>query len=123
MLHTRSSSHHYIQHHNAPDTPTGKNSELNNRPPTCARHTSAYITLLEGNDHDDNVRISLAIGLYGEKQVSHSRTADLTEKSLEKFIDLLRSKHIPWMEYTESSLNDDKPAIKELSGEYDGKQE
>lgn len=85
MLHTRSSSHHYIQHHNAPDTPTGKNSELKIAR-SCARHTSAYITLLEGNDHDDNVRISLAIGLYGEKQVSHSRTADLTEKSLKSLL-------------------------------------
>jgi len=78
---------------------------------------------LEGNDLDDKVRISLAIGFYGEKQVSLSRAADLARKSLEEFIDLLQSKHIPWIEYTESSLNDDKPAIKELSGEYDGKQE
>jgi len=61
--------------------------------------------------------------LSGEKQVSLARAANLAGKSLGEFIELLRSKHTPRMEYAEASLNDDIRAIKELSGEYAGKQE
>jgi len=74
----------------------------------------ALLNQLEGKNLDAKVKISLAIGLYVEKQVTLARAADLAGKSLGEFIDLLRSKNIPWMEYTDEHLKDDEQAIQKL---------
>jgi len=74
----------------------------------------ALLNQLEGKNLDAKVKISLAIGLYVEKQVTLARAADLAGKSLGEFIDLIRSKNIPWMEYTDEHLKDDEQAIQKL---------
>ncbi|HLR37145.1 MAG TPA: UPF0175 family protein [Chitinophagaceae bacterium] len=81
----------------------------------------ALLNQLEGKNLDTKVKISLAIGLYVEKQVTLARAADLAGKSLGEFIDLLRSKNIPWMEYTDEHLKDDEQAIKKILEDNGGK--
>lgn len=75
------------------------------------------IDALEGPNLDAKVKVSLALGLFVNKQVTLARAAELSGKSLGEFIDLLRSRDIPWMEYTEEHLKEDERAIQELLGE------
>lgn len=77
------------------------------------------IDSLEGENLDAKVKVSLALGLFVNKQVTLARAAELSGKSLGEFIDLLRSKNIPWMEYTEEHLKDDDRAIQGLLGDAD----
>ena len=63
---------------------------------------------------DGKVKVSLAIGLFVEKQVTLAKAAELLGKTLGEFIDLLRLKNISWMEYTEEHLRDDERVIREL---------
>ena len=75
------------------------------------------IDALEGPNLDAKVKVSLALGLFVNKQVTLARAAELSGRSLGEFIDLLRSKNIAWMEYTEEHLKDDNRAIQELLGD------
>jgi len=75
------------------------------------------INELEGPNLDAKVKVSLALGLFVNKQVTLARAAQLSGKSLSDFIDLLRSKNIPWMEYSEEHLQDDQRVIKEVLGD------
>ncbi|MEI3611873.1 UPF0175 family protein [Pseudogracilibacillus sp. SO30301A] len=72
---------------------------------------------LEGPNLDAKAKVSLALGLFVNDQVTLARAAQLAGKSLSEFIDLLRSKNIPWMEYTEEHLKDDERVVKEMLGE------
>lgn len=64
-----------------------------------------------GKSLDDKVRLSLAIGMFVEKTVTLERAAELAGRSLANFIDILRAKKIPWMEYTNQHVADDESAI------------
>lgn len=75
------------------------------------------INSLDGISIDGKVKVSLAIGLFVEKQVTLAKAAELSGKTLGEFIDLLRLKNISWMEYTEEHLHDDERAIRELLGD------
>ncbi|AGE22539.1 UPF0175 family protein [Geobacillus sp. GHH01] len=57
------------------------------------------INELEGSTVEAKIKLSLAIGLFVGKQVTLAKAAELAGKSLGEFIDVLRSKAIPWMEY------------------------
>ncbi|SFM22922.1 Uncharacterised protein family (UPF0175) [Salibacterium qingdaonense] len=72
------------------------------------------IQTMEGSDVDAKVRVSLAIGLFAEKQVTLARAATLAEMPLAAFIDVLRSKNLPWLEYTEDHLKEDQKAIHDI---------
>ncbi|QKY68811.1 UPF0175 family protein [Lentibacillus sp. CBA3610] len=77
------------------------------------------INTMEGTDTDNKIKETLAIGLFVEKQVTLARAAELAGKPMTDFIELLRSKKIPWMEYTDEHLEDDRQVIQELSRDYD----
>lgn len=70
--------------------------------------------LASGKSVDEGVRISIAIGLYAGKTVSLARASELAGLSLGDFIDILRSKNIPWGEYTEEHMKQDEIAVKEI---------
>ncbi|WP_318538211.1 UPF0175 family protein [Geobacillus thermoleovorans] len=72
---------------------------------------------LEGNTVEAKIKLSLAIGLFVGKQVTLAKAAELAGKSLGEFIDVLRSKAIPWMEYTEEHIKDDWDTVQQLSNE------
>ena len=73
------------------------------------------ISILEksanGKNLDEKIRLSLAIGLFVDKTVTLERASELAGKSIANFIDLLRAKRIPWMEFTEEHLAEDELAI------------
>lgn len=75
----------------------------------------ALIDELEGPDMDAKAKVSLALGLFVNKQVTLARAAQLSGKSLSDFINLLQSKNIPWMEYGDEHLQDDLKVIREVS--------
>lgn len=66
---------------------------------------------VNGKNLDEKIRLSLAIGLFVDKTVTLERASELAGKSTANFIDLLRAKRIPWMEFTEEHLAEDELAI------------
>lgn len=54
--------------------------------------------------------------------VTLDRAAELSGRSLNDFIELLRLFHIPWGEYTEEKYHEDQIAVEELLGEQDEKE-
>ena len=60
------------------------------------------------------VQIILAIGLFLEKKVTLARAAELSEKSLGEFVDILSERGIAWMEYTDEDKHLDDIAIDKL---------
>ncbi len=69
----------------------------------------------EGN-LNDNISTSLAIAAFIEKRVTLARAAELAEKSLAEFINILSKYNIPWMEYTEETFKEDEDALEKLRG-------
>ena len=65
-----------------------------------------------GDSLEEKVNVSLAISLFAGKQVSLARAAELGNKSLTDFIDILKKINIPWCEYTEDMKTSDDLAIK-----------
>jgi predicted HTH domain antitoxin len=66
----------------------------------------------------EKVRLSLAIRLFVGKSVTLVCAAELSGKSLNDFIELLRLFHIPWIEYTEEKYHEDRVAVQELLGDH-----
>jgi predicted HTH domain antitoxin len=64
-----------------------------------------------GKNLEEKVTVSLAISLFAEKQVSLARAAELSNKPLTEFMDILQKSNIPWCEYTEEIKNADDLAI------------
>lgn len=71
-------------------------------------------TLGTNNNLQENITISLALAAFVEKRVTLARAAELADKSLLGFIDLLSKHHIPWMEYTEETFSEDLETLAEL---------
>ena len=63
-----------------------------------------------------NIEVSLAIAALIEKRVTLARAAELANKGLSDFINLLQKYNIPWMEYTEETFREDQEVLKELKG-------
>ena len=67
-----------------------------------------------GDNLEDKVNVSLAISLFAGKQVSLARAAELSNKSLSEFMDILKKINIPWCEYSEDMKNSDDIAVQLL---------
>jgi len=70
--------------------------------------------LAQGKTPEDNVIISLAIGLFLSKIVSLGKASEMAGLSLNDFIFLLKSNDIPWKEYSKEDLQYDLQAINEV---------
>jgi predicted HTH domain antitoxin len=66
---------------------------------------------------DEQVKVTLAVGLFLEKKVTLARAAELAGKSLSDFIDYLGDRGIAWMEYTEEDRRLDDQAIAKFLAE------
>ena len=53
------------------------------------------------------LQLSLAIGMFVSQGISLARAAQLAEKNISDFIDLLNGLNIPAFTYTEDMLDDD----------------
>ncbi|MFS0558342.1 UPF0175 family protein [Brevibacillus sp. 179-C9.3 HS] len=77
-----------------------------------------FLTLLNQRNAnvslDEQVKVTLAVGLFLEKKVTLARAAELAGKSLSDFIDYLGDRGIAWMEYTEEDRRLDDQAIAKL---------
>jgi predicted HTH domain antitoxin len=65
-----------------------------------------------GKSLDDKIRNTLAISLFLDKTVTLEKAAELSGKPLANFIEILQSKGIPWMDYTEDNIDEDDFAVK-----------
>ena len=72
------------------------------------------------NSITDKANLSLILGLFVSKAVTLEKTAELAEKPVWNFIDLLKSYQIPWGEYIEEEMQIDETAMNKILGElYD----
>jgi predicted HTH domain antitoxin len=67
-----------------------------------------------GESLEEKVNVSLAISLFAGKQVSLAKAAELANKSLTDFMDILKKINIPWCDYTEDMKNSDDLAIGQM---------
>lgn len=70
-----------------------------------------------GKTINEKVNLSIAIFLFTDKKVTLARAAELADKSIREFIDILASHDIPWAEYTEEHKDDDDETIEYILGE------
>lgn len=72
----------------------------------------------DGNTIDDKAIISIVISLFISKNITLEKAAELSNKNIWEFIDLLKTQNIPWGEYTEESIEMDDLALNKLSGGF-----
>jgi len=70
-----------------------------------------------GKTADEQVIISIAIGLYTGHVVSLARAAEIAGQSLNQFIDVLCQRNISWANYGDEDLKDDAACIRRLLGD------
>lgn len=68
--------------------------------------------LSAGDNLDDKVKVSVVIFLFTSNIITLESAAELSNRSLSDFIDLLQSQGIPWMHYTEEEKRQDDKALK-----------
>lgn len=61
---------------------------------------------------DENINLSLAIYLYTAKTITLARAAELSDKSVSEFIEILIDHNIPWAEYTEEHKRQEDETIR-----------
>lgn len=71
----------------------------------------------DGKTTDEKVVLSLAIGMFLSKQATLAKAAELAQKSIWEFVDVLKGQGIPWGEYTEDSLLMDELSLSKLAVE------
>lgn len=82
---------------------------------TISDKVTPYIySMTEGNDISEKANIFMVIGMFAAKTVSLEKAAELAEKSVWEFIDILKSYSIPWGEYTELDSKLDEISLSKL---------
>lgn len=66
---------------------------------------------------DENIKISIAIALFTSRTVSLARAAEIAEMALADFMFILKSKRIPWSDYTEDEFYLDEVAVRDIKKE------
>jgi predicted HTH domain antitoxin len=72
---------------------------------------------IEGKTLEEKLKLSLAIGLFVSKDISLAKAAQLAEKPIDRFIEILGSINIPAVEYSEEIYRDDLSFIAEYRNE------
>ena len=71
----------------------------------------------EGKSTDEKVTLSIAIGMFLSNQATLANSAELAQKSIWDFIEVLKSLGISWGEYSEDSLQMDELTLSRLAVE------
>jgi predicted HTH domain antitoxin len=93
------------------------------KPQTVTMQVPADILLeinslpIEGKTLEEKLKLNLAIGLFVSKDISLAKAAQLAEKPIDRFIEILRSINIPAVEYSEEIYRDDLSFIAEYRNE------
>jgi predicted HTH domain antitoxin len=66
---------------------------------------------IDNDEVNDNVQTLLAIGLFVEKRVTLSRAAEMSEKSLSEFINILMKNNIAWADYMDETMKSDEDTL------------
>jgi len=69
----------------------------------------------DGNTTDEKVTLSLAMGMFLSKQATLAKAAELAQKSIWEFVDVLKALGVSWGEYTEDSYSLDKLTLSKLT--------
>lgn len=77
-------------------------------------------TMKDGKTMEDKVTISIVMGLFVAGIITLEKAAELAEKSIWDFIDILKAHDIPWSNYTDEEFKMDELAISNLLGGMDG---
>ncbi|MDA8221978.1 UPF0175 family protein [Desulfosporosinus sp.] len=80
-----------------------------------------FLDKINGNSINKKVRVAFAINLFAQKTVSLEKAAELSGETLIEFMDILKEQGLPWGEYTDEHLNQDKRVIKKMLKEMDSK--
>ena len=73
-------------------------------------------TIKDGHTVSDKTNFSLILGLFASQVVTLEKAAELAGKSVWDFMEILKSYHIPWGEYTEDEMQMDDIAIEKITG-------
>lgn len=74
-------------------------------------------TIKDGDTVSDKTNFSLILGLFASQVVTLEKAAELAGKSVWDFIEILKTYHIPWGEYTKDEMQMDDIAIEKMVGE------
>lgn len=82
-----------------------------------AKELVPYIcTIKDGNTVSDKTNLSLILGLFVSQVITLEKAAELAGKSVWDFVEMLKTYHIPWGEYTEDEMQMDDIAIEKIAG-------
>lgn len=77
-------------------------------------------TIKEGKTVEEKVTLSVVIGLFLSKIITLEKAAELSNKSIWDFVDVLKEQQIPWGEYSEEGFQMDDLAMNRLAeGHYE----
>lgn len=77
-------------------------------------------TIKDGETITDKVNFSLILGLFASQVVTLEKASELAGKSVWDFIEVLKTYHIPWGEYTEEEMQMDHMVIDKITGGFYG---
>lgn len=77
-------------------------------------------TIKDGETVTDKATLSLILGLFASQVVTLEKASELAEKSVWDFMEILKTYHIPWSEYTEDEMQMDSIAIEKITGGFYG---
>lgn len=73
-------------------------------------------TIKDGETVADKANLSLILGLIASQVITLEKAAELAGKSVWDFIEILKSYHIPWGEYTEDEMQMDEITLGKKQG-------
>lgn len=71
-------------------------------------------TIRDGKTISDKLTLSAVVGLFAAKVITLEKAAELIDKSIWDFVDILKTLQIPWGECEEEGLKMDAAAIEKL---------
>ncbi|MBQ2276732.1 MAG: UPF0175 family protein [Lachnospiraceae bacterium] len=91
--------------------------DVNNLEVKISKELIPYIcTLKDGKTVADKANLSLILGLFASQVITLEKAAELSGKTIWDFIEVLKTYHIPWGEYTEDEMEMDGIAIDKIVG-------
>jgi len=74
------------------------------------------LKLKDGNTPDEKVTLSLALGMFLSNQVTLAKAAELANRSIWEFVDILKSLDKSWGEYSDDAYMMDELTLSGLTG-------
>ncbi len=73
-------------------------------------------TFHDGNTVNEKFMLSSVVGMFAAKIITLEKAAELLDKSIWDFMDILKSYQIPWGDYTEEDMEMDNQALNKIAG-------